>query len=725
MQAFQIVIVVFTVLTNLLLGLISYRNNPKSITNRLLSIITLIIALWAVANYYSLNSPVEQQTLFWIRAVMLITSPLGPVLYLFLLAFPRPDLDITKKRLIFILLLIFATATVSLTPWMFSKVEIDGGIHPTPGPGIILYGTSAIGFLLAGLREIVVKYKKSRGLIKLQLKYLVLGVILTFTLQALTNFILVVVFNFSNFVILGPIFSLILVAFMTYAIVKHRLMDIRLVIARAISYTFLSLIVVALYALSVFVIGSLLFPVTANISQIAISVMLALVVVYTFLPLRRFLERVTDKIFFQENYNAEELLGKISRILATTLELNTLINSVLQELLPTIHLNFGVVYLAKKDGLGVITKGVNSKEIEFTNKQVKLLISKKINPIIFDELGEGNIKKLMRRNEIGAIVKLSVKHKLIGILVLGQKLAGDIYTNSDIEVLEILGPQLAVALQNAQRYEEIKQFSKRLEIKVKKATSDLRLANEKLREMDRQKDEFISMAAHELRAPMTAIKGYLSMIAEEDAGEIPEKARDFLAEADAINNRVIRLVNNMLNVSRIEKGRLIYQMGTVSLTKVAEKVFESFKLEARSKGLRYSFKIPSNIKDEVYVDPDRIHEVVANLVSNAIKYTDGGSVVIELSQPDKKTVRLEVADTGPGISEAGQKKLFRKYYRVKSTVGKTIGTGLGLYISKLLVEKFKGEIGVESEADKGSTFWIELPVKRNRGIKSKSKFNSK
>ncbi len=245
------------------------------------------------------------------------------------------------------------------------------------------------------------------------------------------------------------------------------------------------------------------------------------------------------------------------------------------------------------------------------------------------------------------------------------------------------------------------------EVKHRKRLQEL---TKKLKDMDKQKDEFINMAAHELRAPMTAIKGYISMVVGGDAGKITDKARSFLGDANTINERVIRLINNMLNVSRIEEGRMVYQMEVENLSQVVRAVFSGFRAEAEKRGLKFSLIIPREIKDKVEVDPDRIHEVLANFLSNAVKYTDKGSVEVRLSQPNGSTVRLEVIDTGPGISKEEQTKLFKKFSRAESSIGKTTGTGLGLYICKLLVEKFKGEIGLESEVGKGSIFWFELPL---------------
>jgi signal transduction histidine kinase len=258
---------------------------------------------------------------------------------------------------------------------------------------------------------------------------------------------------------------------------------------------------------------------------------------------------------------------------------------------------------------------------------------------------------------------------------------------------------VGVAVQNAKLYGQ-----------VENTAQSLAIANNKLKELDQRKNEFLNMAAHELRAPMTAIKGYISMLIEGDAGEIPEKARGFLTDAQGVTDRLIRLVNNMLNVSRIEENRLVFQIETVSLSEVARTVFSEFKGEAVRKNLKFNLVLPPEVKDRVTVDPDRIHEVIANFISNAIKYTETGAITISLSQPNPQTIRCDVVDTGPGISPEEQVKLFQKFVRAESAIGKTVGTGLGLYISKILVEKFKGKTGLQSEVGKGSDFWFELPL---------------
>lgn len=291
------------------------------------------------------------------------------------------------------------------------------------------------------------------------------------------------------------------------------------------------------------------------------------------------------------------------------------------------------------------------------------------------------------------IYPITFGKETLGVLSLGiDKHIGSL-SRAELESMHELVEVVGIALERVRIY------------------NDLQVANEKLKELDRQKDEFLSVAAHELRAPMTAIKGYLSMVVEGDGGSLTPQTKDFIGETITANERLIRLVNNLLNISRIEKGRLVYRMGDINLSQVAKTVSNEFQVIAQEKKLLLNLVVSDNIKDLVYVDQDRIHEVVANLISNAIKYTDIGKITIHLSNPDEHHIKLEVIDSGHGISPEEQEKLFQKFYRTGSSIGKAMGTGLGLYISKLLVEKFGGKIGFSSEVGKGSNFYFELQLK--------------
>jgi signal transduction histidine kinase len=168
----------------------------------------------------------------------------------------------------------------------------------------------------------------------------------------------------------------------------------------------------------------------------------------------------------------------------------------------------------------------------------------------------------------------------------------------------------------------------------------------------------------------------------------------------------------MLNVSRIEEGRMVYSIGDVDINAVVKTVVHEYLEQAQQKSLKLTLETSDQAQYIVTVDPDRIYEVVSNLISNAVKYTDSGTISIKVHMLPHNAVRVDITDTGPGMTDAEQQKLFQKFYRAESNVGKQIGTGLGLYISKLLIEKFGGKIGVKSEKGKGSNFWFELPLKK-------------
>lgn len=226
-------------------------------------------------------------------------------------------------------------------------------------------------------------------------------------------------------------------------------------------------------------------------------------------------------------------------------------------------------------------------------------------------------------------------------------------------------------------------------------------------ELEQMKQEIISLSTHELRAPITAIKGYLAMILDGDTGSISSQTKETLVGVMAVNQRLADLVNDLLNVSRIEQGRIKIMLQDVDLSMLITQTIREYQPQAYAKNLKLTFDdkpIP-----RVKADPIRIREVLNNLLSNAIKYTLKGSIKISVKKNNQEVI-CQVKDTGVGISQQDQKKLFEKFYRIKKreTIEVT-GSGLGLWITKKLLEMMKGKIWVESEEGKGSTFSFSLP----------------
>ncbi len=229
------------------------------------------------------------------------------------------------------------------------------------------------------------------------------------------------------------------------------------------------------------------------------------------------------------------------------------------------------------------------------------------------------------------------------------------------------------------------------------------------RELDRLKDEFVSVASHELRTPMTAIKGLISMIKEGDYGQISKELNEPLDDISSSTNRLIELVNDLLDVSRIEGGRIKFSISEFELKPIFDEFETLLGPMIKQKGL--SLEINELPKEKVSADSDKVREIINNLIGNSFKFTDQGKILIT-SKVDGEKVLISVTDTGMGISKENQSKLFGKFQQISSyQQGRPTGSGLGLYISRELSRKMGGDLWIEnSEVGAGTTFTFSLPI---------------
>ncbi len=232
-------------------------------------------------------------------------------------------------------------------------------------------------------------------------------------------------------------------------------------------------------------------------------------------------------------------------------------------------------------------------------------------------------------------------------------------------------------------------------------------------EIDRMKTEFISTVSHELRTPLTAIKGYVDLILEGEAGKINETQKDFLELVAHSSDRLTALINDLLDVERIESGRAVMKQELVDVNGIIRDVTHTFEKEITKKGLTLQTNIPMEVP-VVIGDRERIEQVLANLVNNAIKYNRPSGYIKVMMGVEGKFVRIDVIDGGIGISEENQLKLFSRFFRVDTSTG---GSGLGLSIVESIIKKMGGRIRVKSRQGVGSTFAVLLPTEES-GIDS-------
>lgn len=457
-------------------------------------------------------------------------------------------------------------------------------------------------------------------------------------------------------------------------------------------------------------------------------------IVLGFQPLKGFLQKATNKFLFKADYNAQDVLADLANALSSSIELEHIFTDVEYIIEQTFHPSTQEIYLldkkgeiyrlmrtaARKDEALPVESSFLSADpfIQYLRNNRQLLVLSELKRRVeggdsYNSSTEILSKLLERLDKLGAEIFLPLFSKdiLIGIFVLGVKKSGDIYSAEDIRLLEIGGPQAAVAIENAQMYEEVRQFNITLEDEVKKATRQLRMANHRLKKLDQAKSEFISIASHQLRTPLTVIKGYISMMLEGSFGKLTPSEVESLHKVYESNQRLINLVEDLLNISRIESGRMQYSMAKGQLEELVQSVVEEIKPNADKRKLYLEYNLPAQKLPPISFDSEKLRQVFMNLVDNSVKYTSKGGIRVYLNQ-DGNNLLLKVADTGMGITADDMSNLFLKFSRGKG-VGliHTEGTGLGLFVAKQIVEAHGGKIWAESDGpDKGSTFVVSLPI---------------
>ncbi len=303
---------------------------------------------------------------------------------------------------------------------------------------------------------------------------------------------------------------------------------------------------------------------------------------------------------------------------------------------------------------------------------------------------------------------LKTKQRVLGYVAADK--AGRPCAQEDLDLLVTIASEVAVAIDNARAYQQLEKLTITLEQRVRERTQELEVANARLHELDRLKSVFVSNVSHELRTPMTSIKGYVENMLEGLGGGITEKQSHYLSRIKYNVERLTRMINDLLDLSRIEAGRVELCVGPVSVHEIVAEVVESFVPMARGKSVSLSAHF-SGVLPMIQGDRDKIHQILGNLIQNAIKFTPaGGTIRVEPQARDDGLMQICVTDTGCGIAPRELDRVFERFYRSESAPGETRGAGLGLAIAKSLVELHGGRIWVSSTPGQGSRFFFTVPV---------------
>lgn len=694
-------------IANLVLGFIVWYPNRHKERNIVFLIFSSSIALWSfgLAMFYSTSS--GPLSLFWAKILYLAGSMIGISLSYFSFIFPVKS-QTPRKELI--RLAHFASVAFMLMITLNTDFILSGVIFSQYkglifGTGYALWIIHFVGFMALAFYNLFSKLRNSKGIQVIQLKYILIGTLSAALFGGVTNIILPTFGIFSLFNI-GPLMTISMAGLIAYAIIKHRFMDIRFIVARTVSFSLLIILVAFVYSLLMVFLFSVFTGLNLDNATLSISAILVLIMGFTIQPLRRVIEKMTDSVLYKDRYDSGKLLYNLALRMSSTIELKELLHLLLQNLISDLRISHGTFYLLEDQKITeVVHEGISSRVVYNEFNILSLINESRM--LIYDELQPGILSEIMNKCDYALALPLYTRSETIGILALGNKLSGDMYTASDIQVLETFAPEAAVAIANAKAYKKINQFNTTLREEVQKATGELRQANEHLKELDRLKDDFVSVASHELRTPMTAIKSYLWMALAGQGGPLSEKLKYYLQRSYSSVDRLIKLVNDMLNISRIDSGRLTLQIEKTDIIKVIREVVDDITPRSDELGIKIAVENPVTVP-EVLVDPDKIKEVIYNLIGNSLKFTPrDGKITVSFDQEDEQ-VYINIADTGSGIAPEDLSKLFQKFGILPGTYvtnQPTFGTGLGLYICKSIIEMHGGKITAKSEGKgKGAVF---------------------
>ncbi|MFA5345786.1 MAG: GAF domain-containing sensor histidine kinase [Candidatus Omnitrophota bacterium] len=326
-----------------------------------------------------------------------------------------------------------------------------------------------------------------------------------------------------------------------------------------------------------------------------------------------------------------------------------------------------------------------------------------------------NLITLQQLNEIFKInsfiiCPLAPQQNNRGLIFVGTQNLETTVTEGDEELIKILSTQLAQALENARLFEKTWNAQQELEKKVTERTRELTLALEEVKKISDNKTNFVSSVSHELRTPLTSIKGYAAILLTGKLGDLPPEVRQRLEKINRHSDELVHMVNELLDISRIESGKVTMRTEVCDLKEITAKVEDLLSEQLKERKLSFVVEIGPEA-NAVLADRTQLERVFINLVGNAMKFTPpDGSITIKSRKIDKMA-GISVVDTGCGIAEEAHDSIFDEFYRVDNAINQEVkGTGLGLALVKHIVEAQGGRIWVESSPGSGANFSFTLPI---------------
>lgn len=698
---------IFLVISQLVFTIGIFIFSGRNIARLKVGVLALFACLWTIGHGILTNASDYFTVLFWAKEIFACATTIILIGYLLSKQFYNDDKKI--KTFVIWAVFIFDICALLFTETVLKNFNPKGSglVEKAPiGPFFGIIPSSYAFYIFLTISNYIKAFNRSATIVKRQILYVAYSTLFTIVF-AFISAVFLPALNINSFVWLAPYGSVIYVAGITYAIFKYRLLDLNIIIKRTTLYLILIGLVTMVYAFTLMIMNQITgFNKISSTASMAIT---AFIIAFSIQPFKNWFDSLTDHVFFQKKYDPSQILGKVSRELSEAIQFQKAFQIVIEPLLYEVHVKSVAVYLREAGGdsyyslhskNGDVAEGLpeeieeESPVVSYLAETSEILETAEFHHRFGNLYAEGKIvdqrKKdiyEMLQNKLGAglVVPLILKKHIVGLMIIGSKLSGDLFSLQDISMLETLSNHLVTTIENIRMFEQM-------------------LNNERLRIIGTMS----ASVAHEIRNPLASIKTFVQML--------PSKfgSNEFLAKFMAIVPTEIERLSNITHELLTFSKPSLPHIENIQLSYLFERTVNLVANQLR----KYQVEIILEL-DKVPVlqgDFQQLTQVFLNLILNAMQASKPNSKihvsynVEQLPEGEKrngfsKFLSVTVSDEGSGIKRKDLSKIFQPFFTTKAE-----GTGLGLANCKRIVEAHRGEILVESEPEKGTRFSVVIPM---------------
>lgn len=671
---------------------------------------SLLLASYLILQFFTVSFGGGDMSLASLRAGAATTNFIAYFVLLFCLTYTRYKIRLWQEWLLVLPPLFFVA--VGFTDVIIKDVHVAKGSFSTDTG--VLYEVQAVflaSYLVLALVALVSSLKRLRGAERSIVQLFLLALFVPIIMNTLTN---TVFLQSAQLQFLGPLSLSVFVVAVGYAIIRHRLFDIKLAAVRTVAYALSIVLLASIYYFLAYVVSVTLFQgeVSSSVSLSPVNIIIALILAFVFQPIKKFFDKVTDKFFYRDNYESEDFFASLGLLLSSTVELRGLVERASERIAATFKAEQAFFLLNYTNGTSHHLSAGTHGHGKMPLHDARLLdeyVKGRVGIFLTDLVKDAHVRRMLVSHKVALVMPLFNGERVMGYVLLGYRKSGN-YTQRDLSVLSTVSNELVIAIQNALSLHEVRELNATLQQRIDMATKELRASNAQLKHLDEVKDEFMSMASHQLRTPLTSVKGYLSMVLDGDAGKISAQQQKLLSEAFNSSERMVRLIADFLNVSRLQTGKFVVDKTDIDFRRVIEEEVGNLRVMAGARDLKVDLSIP---KDSVtlHADATKLREVAMNFIDNAIYYSKPNTTIrVELLH-HADSVEFLVHDTGIGVPKEEQSRLFHKFYRASNArKQRPDGTGVGLYLAKKVITAHGGAVVFHSVENRGSTFGFRIPL---------------